>query len=265
MPTPAYTPQMQAEYQRLFDTCVIKTDKYTEIDAAIAKILLGKSQYETLASSFNLPWYVPGIMHYMECNCNFNQHLHNGDPLTARTVQEPIGRPTIGTPPFSWLASADDALRMKKLQDWKDWNIPGTLYKFETFNGFGYRYLTSPNVPINSPYLWSYSNHYTKGKFVRDHEYSNTAVSKQVGTAVLLRRMFEKQLATQYIDRLTLTKQLAAIVVYAPNRYVAKAEELQKLLNTQGAIIRADGKAGQITSDALKVITGKYLTGDPRL
>ena len=42
---------------------------------------------------------------------------------------------------------------------------------------------------INSPYLWSYFNHYTKGKFVADHKYDPNAVSKQCGTAVMLKAL----------------------------------------------------------------------------
>jgi lysozyme family protein len=64
------------------------------------------------------------------------------------------------------------------------------LFKMEQFNGFGYRV-----KGINSPYLWSFSNHYSKGKFTRDGFFDPNAVSKQIGAAVLLRRMSERQIA----------------------------------------------------------------------
>jgi len=253
-----YNPQMQSEYQRLFDTCVITPDKYGEIDAALNQILKGRAEYEALGSKLNIPWYFIGIIHYLEGNANFKTHLHNGDPLTARTVNDPKGRPKTGNPPFTWQDSATDALLQKKLDQWTDWSIPGILYRLEGYNGYGYRQFN-----INTPYLWSYSNQYTKGKYVRDSEFSATAVSKQCGAAVILRRMFEKQIIANNQSRIDVIKNLAKEVNFQPGRYVAKAEELQKLLNLAGAYLKADGKAGRNTSDALFKLTGQYLAGDP--
>lgn len=262
MATP-YTPQLQSEYQRLFDTCIIKPDKYPDVNAVINKIDAARSRYEAVGNKLNIPWYFIGIVHCMEGSLSFNVHLHNGDPLTAKTVQEPPGRPKTGTPPFRWEDSAEDALIYDRVSLWKDWTIPGMLYKFEGYNGYGYR---SPTVAINTPYLWSYSNHYDKGKFVKDRVFSATAVSKQCGAAVLLRRMAEKQLISLGLaDRLTLIKQLGDVVTFKPNVYVAKAEELQKQLNLSGAHLMTDGKAGRGTSDAYFALSGKYLTGDPKL
>lgn len=79
--------------------------------------------------------------------------------------------------------------------------------------------------------------------------------------------MFEKQIITTPSgarDRIELLHQLGDEVKYNSTRYVAKAEELQKLLNLTGAHIREDGKAGSFTSDAYKKLTGKYINGDPR-
>jgi peptidoglycan hydrolase-like protein with peptidoglycan-binding domain len=44
---------------------------------------------------------------------------------------------------------------------------------------------------VKSPYLWSFSNHYTKGKYVGDGRWSETAVSQQCGAMVLLKRLQE--------------------------------------------------------------------------
>ncbi len=268
MARPVYNPQLQLQYQRLFDSCIITAAKYNEIDGYINSILNGRRRYEAVAAKLNIPWYFIGLAHCMESNCKFDRHLHNGDPLNARTIQVPKNRPANGTPPFTWEISAEDALRYKELDLWTDWSIAGMLYKLEAYNGYGYRFLKAPNIPINSPYLWSYSNQYVKGKFTSDGNYSSTAISKQCGVAVMLRRMFERQLATTSSsatnDPLALIKQLGAEVMYAPSKYVAKAEELQKQLNLRGAIIKVDGKAGKISSDAYKALTGEYLKGDPR-
>ncbi len=255
-------PQSQAEYQRLFDTCIIDNTKLPEINNVIEKITASRSRYESVGNKMGIPWNFIGIVHCMEGGLSFNKHLHNGDPLTAHTVQVPKGRPKTGNPPFTWEASAEDSLLYEKLDQWKNWSIPGMLYKLETYNGFGYRKL---QTPINSPYLWSYSNHFTKGKFVADGKFDPKATSKQIGAGVLLRRMAEKQQVNLGLsDRLTLIRQLGEIVNYAPNREVPKARELQQLLNLAGAHLTADGKAGKITSDAFFNLSGNYLKGDPR-
>jgi len=254
----SFNPQTAAEYQRLFDTCVINLDKLPEIKPIVNKILNGKSRYEALANKVAIPWHFIGITHSLEAGCDFNKHLHNGDPLTARTVLIPKNRPKTGNPPFTWEFSAEDALT--DLAGWNDWSVPGMLYKLEGYNGYGYH-----SRGINSPYLWSFSNHYTKGKFIADKVYSPTAVSKQCGAAILLRRLTETQAATVEIpDRISLIKQLGETVTFAPTRIVEKARELQKMLNLAGAHLLEDGKAGNNTSDAYQRVTGKFLPGDPR-
>lgn len=256
-----YNAELRAEYQNLFDTCIIKPDKYITVDAVVNKILAGKSRYESVGLPLNIPWHFIGIVHYMEGSCNFKTHLHNGDSLTAKTIHVPSGRPLGGTAPYTWEFSAQDALNLKMLNKWSDWDIPGVLYKLEGYNGFGYRNL---NQPIPSPYLWSFSNHYNKGKYVADGRYDANAVSVQCGAAVLLRRFAEKQLITTSIDRIAITRQLAQKVVFSPLKYSVKAAQLQHWLVKLGAIIKIDGKAGRFTSDAYQEITGEYLSGDPK-
>ncbi len=262
MATFSLNPQSQSEYQRLFDTCIIRPEKLPEVNAIVDKIVTARQRYEGVGNKLNIPWFFIGIIHCMEGGLSFNKHMHNGDPLSARTVQVPAGRPRIGNPPFTWEQSAEDALTFDKINQWTDWTIPGMLFKLEGYNGFGYRRL---DTPINSPYLWSMSNHYTKGKYVADGKYDPKAVSKQIGAAVLLRRLAEKQILQIGIsDRLSLIRQLAEIVSFAPNREVPKAKDLQQLLNLAGAHLTADGKAGKNTSDALFNLTGKFMKGDPR-
>lgn len=258
----SFNAQSQSEYQRLFDTCVINPANLPDVNAVIDKIVAAKARYEGVGNKLNIPWYFIGIVHCMEGSLSFNKHLHNGDPLTARTVQVPPGRPKTGTPPFTWEFSAEDSLKMERIDQWTDWSIPGMLFKLESYNGFGYRNIQKP---INSPYLWSMSNQYTKGKFASDGKYDPNLKSKQTGAAVLLRRMAEKQVVAFGItDRLHLINQLGDIVSFAPNREVPKARELQQLLNLAGAHLIADGKAGKNTSDAFFNLAGRFLKGDPR-
>ncbi|HMJ46521.1 MAG TPA: hypothetical protein VK498_04285, partial [Ferruginibacter sp.] len=145
-----------------------------------------------------------------------------------------------------------------------DWSIPGLLFLFETYNGFGYR-RRSINIP--SPYLWSYSNHYSKGKYASDGHYDPSLISKQPGTAAILRRLAEKQAISfgeQQIDKIKTIKQLGEEVMYAPLTVNEDARRLQELMNEVGFPLLRDGKAGEKTSNAYKIISGKYLPGDAR-
>ena len=179
------------EYRDLWKTCEIRPTHAREVDQLVDRIVANKQRYKKAGGAHGVPWHVVGVIHMLEGSGNFHTHLHNGDPLTARTVNVPAGRPRAGRPPFTWEASAADALVFDGLSRWTNWSVPGTLFVLERFNGFGYR---RHDIAIPSPYLWSFSNHYTRGKFIRDRVFSPTAVSRQCGAAVLLRRMVERKL-----------------------------------------------------------------------
>jgi len=181
-----FTPALAKEYVGLWRSCVIRTSRVAEVDAIVNRLVAHEDRYTKVSKQHGVPWYVVGVIHQLEGSGDFTTHLHNGDPLTARTVHDPKGRPKNGRPPFTWEASASDALELDGLGTWRNWTLPGTLFALERFNGFGYRLLKSP---LHSPYLWSFSNQYTMGKFVGDHDFRPSAVSRQCGAAVLLKRM----------------------------------------------------------------------------
>ena len=271
MPTakPTLTAALRAEYQLLFDTCQILADKRASVEAVVGSIDGARLRYEVVAAKLSVPWYVIGVIHNMEGGLNFMTHLHNGDPLTAQTVQVPKGRPKDGDPPFSWEDSAVDALKLQGYDVWDDWSIPGTLFKWERYNGWGYR---NYHPDVKSPYLWSFTNQYTSGKYVKDGIWDPTAISKQVGAACVLRRLAELgKLEAVAFD--TTEPELAQAMVdgesgalrYAPNVVTPGGVALQAFLNTFPRIfLREDGKLGARTSDAYRLVFGHYLTGDPR-
>lgn len=180
----AFSTVLRAEYLRLFDDCVIDGERLREVDAAADRVWACRERY--LAVATGIPWFVIGSIHSLESDGDFGTHLHNGDPLTRRTIRVPRGRPLAGTPPFAWEESAGDALRMHGFDTWRDWSIGGSLYQLERYNGWGYR-LYHPDVL--SPYLWAGSKHYTRGKYTADGRWSPTAVSRQIGAAVLLKAL----------------------------------------------------------------------------
>jgi lysozyme family protein len=178
-------------YRKLFESCAVRDDYRSTVNWYLSKILHEdhqKSWYE-VAKEVCCPWYFVAIIHAMEAAFNFRSHLHNGDPLERRTVQVPRGRPKVWNPPNDWQTSAVDALRFDGFQDLSDWGLERTLYRWEAYNGF-----RSRRNGINTPYLWSFSNHYAKGKFVADNVWDPSAVSKQCGAAVMLKELVDRRI-----------------------------------------------------------------------
>jgi lysozyme family protein len=185
------TPALRAEYERLFASARIRPERVQAVDRDIDTIVSNRARYQKVEDETGVPWQVVAWIHLAEGGLDFSRHLHNGDPLSARTTHVPAGRPKTGTPPFTWEESAADALDLTGFGKWTNWSVPGVLYKLEGYNGFGYR-----RRGINSPYLWAGSNHYTKGRYVADGSFSPTAVSQGIGVAVLLRRMADRGILT---------------------------------------------------------------------
>jgi lysozyme family protein len=88
----------------------------------------------------------------------------------------------------TWEDSAEDAVRLK-FENITNWSLPLILYALESFNGFGYR-----TQGVRSPYLWSFSNLYTKGRYVADHVFDPDFISEQVGSALVLKMLEQRGL-----------------------------------------------------------------------
>lgn len=267
MPKITLTQALKEEYERLFNTCRIPDQRIGAVEAKVREIIKNRAVYEAVAEDLGIPWYLIAVIHNMESGFSFSRHLHNGDPLTARTVHVPAGRPKTGSPPFTWEESAKDALMMRGLNAKKDWSLSGTLYQIEGYNGWGYRLY---HAHVLSPYLWSYSNYYTSGKYVEDGRWSDTAMSKQCGAAVILRRMAEMKVIDFSDQPLPKPENLPLVVSYSKKKskdslVLKQVEELQRWLNTfPGIFVKVDGIPYEKTSDAYKLVTGRYLPNDPR-
>lgn len=178
----------------LFKICRITSPE--KVDVIVDKILARKSRYLPVVQATGVPWFFLASIHEMESGGKFDGHLHNGDPLTARTRRVPAGRPLMGEPPFTWEESAIDAMRFMgfasapgETANRLSWSLGPLLDRLERFNGLGYR-----KKGIPSPYLWAGCQHYTKGKYVADGKWDTEAISKQTGAAVILVRMFDRDI-----------------------------------------------------------------------
>lgn len=177
---------LRAEYQHLFDTCKVHPNRKALTEHITRKILANRAVYQNIAAQTNplMPWWLVGVIHHMEANLSFDKHLHNGDPLAHRTTHVPAGRPVVGKPPFTFTESALDALKLKGFRMEKDFSIPHLLFLLEGYNGYGYRQY---HPAVLSPYLWSFTGHYHKGKYVADGKFDGEAVSQQLGIAAVIR------------------------------------------------------------------------------
>lgn len=195
---------LEDQYTELISTMEILPSWQSRIDHAARSIIASKDRYTRVAKAFEakygarVPWQFVGVVHHLEGSGDFGTHLHNGDSLEARTVNVPRGRPVDGEPPFTWEESALDALSQRSFKNIVDWSLPRVAYELEGYNGFGYR---NNHTGVNSPYLWSGTNHYTKGKYIRDGVFSPSAVSEQCGAMAILNRVTALDISTvQIVD-----------------------------------------------------------------
>jgi len=141
-----------------------------------------KARYQVVSAKTGVPWAFIAVTHERECSQDWAGSLAQGDPWNRVSVHVPAGRG-----PFqSWEDAAIDALVNcgPYAARNKDWSIGGTLAKLEEYNGLGYAARGAP-----SPYIWSGTDQYKSGKYVRDHVYDPNVVDTQPGCAGLLMAM----------------------------------------------------------------------------
>lgn len=172
---------MAAGYRNLW-----KSMKVTRVEAcerAAKTILAGRDKYLAVERKTGVPWFFVGLLHMRESSCNFAGVLHNGEHIIGtgrKTRLVPEGR----GPFVSWEEAAIDALRLKDLHAITAWPVERIGYESERFNGFGYI-----KYNVNSPYVWAGSQHYLRGKYVRDGLFDTSHVDQQLGTMPVLKAL----------------------------------------------------------------------------
>ncbi|MER9866811.1 hypothetical protein NKJ35_06305 [Mesorhizobium sp. M0136] len=185
---------LKGTYREQFDQCSPNPANLAEIKkwtGFFAK-KRNRDQYEAVQRLTGVPWHVVATLHFREASANFLGHLHNGDPLRALTRQVPKGRPPKPWPPepwepvSAWIASARDALSIEGFSGKPpgSWTVERTLYRFEKYNGFGYYFHKT-----SSAYLWNFSSIGKRGGYASDGKWNKNYVSRQIGSAVLLKQM----------------------------------------------------------------------------
>ena len=161
-----------------------------------------KARYRVVAKRTGVPWAFIAVVHQRECSRDWNGSLAQGDPWKRISVRVPAGRG-----PFrSWEEAAIDALVncAPRAASNRDWSIGGTLTMLERYNGLGYAARGRP-----SPYLWSGTDQYAAGKYIRDGVYDPNAVDRQLGCAGLLVTMMALDPAIRFADASSITSHPA--------------------------------------------------------
>jgi lysozyme family protein len=194
-PTPQVFPYRN-EYQALWDTIAVKPSWNRQIDQRIDYLRRPDhwSEYVKLYKATGVPPQVTAVIHERESSGDLKGVLHNGEAIIGtgkKTKLVPAGHG-----PFnSFFDAGVDAYRKEGLDrfDWKAGGPARVAYALEKFNGFGYR-----KHGIPSPYLWSGTQHYVRGKYIRDGVFSRTHVDTQLGGMTLLKRMMDKDPALTF-------------------------------------------------------------------
>jgi lysozyme family protein len=253
--------ELRQEYQSLWDGMLVSNKAEDKSKFILDKILSNKNRYLFVSGITGVPWFMIATIHSLECSLNFNNHLHNGDPLTGKTYRVPAGRPLVGNPPYSWEASAVDALMMKISGGWpkedfqraKNNDMASVLYLLELYNGMGYRRY---HPEVKTPYIWAGTNRYISGKYVEDGKFDPNAISGQIGAAVLL-----KKLVNSNIEQIIVVKNSP---IQLDKISKEKAEFLQKLMNdiateswgTNFEPLIVDGEIGKNTKEMFNNLFG---------
>lgn len=177
--------ELKSEYTFLLSNMVTKPEKLAAVTEIANKLIAHKDRYLPVAAKTGVPWHVIAALHERESDADFDTYLGNGEPLTRKTKLVPKGR----GPFASFEAGAIDALHVDGLDQITDWSPERVCFEFEVFNGFGYR-----GQGINSPYLWSFSNNYTRGKYTetpKGSTYRPNMVDAQCGAIPVIRRIME--------------------------------------------------------------------------
>lgn len=161
-----------------------KPTRKTEAANVALRLYKARQRYQAVARETGVPWPAIAVIHERESSQDWRASLAQGDPWNRVSVHVPAGR----GPFASWEAAAVDALVKCPpfLARHKDWSIAAALTALETYNGIGY---AARGVP--SPYLWSGTNQYRAGKYVRDGVYDPGKVDPQLGCAALMIALVE--------------------------------------------------------------------------
>lgn len=221
--------------------------------APVAKRLVAaKDRYMAVSARTGIPYVFIAVTHQRESSQNWSRSLAQGDPWNQRSTHVPAERG-----PFkSWEDAAYDALVNcgPYAARNKDWSIGGLLTLLERYNGLGYftgpvkgRYPSQP-----SPYIWSGTDQYKRGKYIADGVFDPGEVDKQLGCAGLIMAMMTLDPSIKF-DGAAITQATTLPPIPATTQG-HDGVWLQSSLNKLGANpqLETDGIVGPATRNAVR-------------
>lgn len=195
-------PALIARNEARWHAMHMKADRIPAFDATAKRLCApnAKARYAGVTARLrqvNLfaPWFFIAVVSEREYGGppRWDRQLGQGDLLDQVSHNEPAGRG-----PFlqhaddvtpgndAWTRCALDALIdcAPHAAKWTDWSAGGTLTILEEYNGLGYA-----NMGVPSAYVWSGTDQYESGKYIRDHVYRASAIDVQEGCAPIIARM----------------------------------------------------------------------------
>jgi lysozyme family protein len=174
--------KLKAANQARWTACHVLPKWVTILDDVSHRLVTAKPRYEDVEAKTGVPWSIIAVIHYRESSQSWTSSLAQGDPWNKVSIHVPRHR----GPFSSWENCAIDALDAcpPHAAQWGDWSIAGALTLLEQYNGVGYFLHGMP-----SPYIWSATDQYHRGKYIADGHFDPDAVDHQLGCAALLQRM----------------------------------------------------------------------------
>lgn len=196
-----------------------------------------KARYEGIADRIakmghNIPWWVIAVIHDREClkqrdgSLSWSCNIAQGSPFSVRSKIIPRNGPF-----RSFEDAAVDALVVQAPRAAlnTDWSAGGVMTILERYNGLGYAKKGRP-----SPYIWSGTDQYVKGKYVRDGVYDPNVVDAQLGVAIVLSEM----------------QKLDHTIVFDGDAPKQTKVSRKKEVTTAGGIMLAAGTGARTAADA---------------
>ena len=246
---------LRPEYEALLAS--MKVTREAEVEAIAGKLLgfAREGLYTQVSLDTGVPIVWMATSFEREASSNFNDSPAQGDPWHEISVHVPKGR----GPFTSWAAAAKDAYHLDGLDQVGagNWTAARACYEGELFNGFGYR-----AHGVHSPYLWSGTSNYVKGKFVADGVWDANHVDTQLGIVPVMLRMISLMP--------TLDFAMPPPPLPAPDglgthegRDTAWVQRALNILNVEGTPLIEDNNYGRHTRRAVAAYQGAHgLTAD---
>lgn len=261
---------LKGEYEELLTKMVI--ERTDEVDRTARDLLRNKTRYQEIEKLTGVPAVWIAATHLRESGADWKTNLAQGDPLTRPSTHVPKGRPPLGPAPndhfpVSFEYAAADALQYDRIDDiTAPWTMPYALYKWERYNGWGYRDYHS----ILSPYLFAGTSLYSKGKYAADGKWDPNLRDKQLGVVPVAVRMMQMDAELSFDQLPNIGADTGEVAPPTPSplkpeeRSVQWLQQMLNVLATQGAFssevipLKDDGNYGRKTTTAVWAFQQAY-------